>query len=155
MTKLFAIIKFHWLHELSNKYYMYKHNIQHHCYKACMTNCYPVEPLPFFSPSLHKFNWEFYPSIGLHTGCCAQCHRYKPALLLSTADSERCGIRKSVSLRITQPWHAGEEKNNCTKKNIPLAQHLSERETCGMYYIVDDTAINWKNVCPYIHTPDC
>lgn len=92
---------------------------------------------------------------GLHTGCCAQCHRYKPALLLSTADSERCGIRKSVSLRITQPWHAGEEKNNCTKKNIPLAQHLSERETCGMYYIVDDTAIVWKNVCPYIHTPDC
>lgn len=56
MTKLFAIIKFHWLHELSNKYYMYKHNIQHHCYKASMTNCYPVEPLPFFSPSLHKFN---------------------------------------------------------------------------------------------------
>lgn len=61
MTKLFAIIKFHWLHELSNKYYMYKHNIQHHCYKACMTNCYPVEPLPFFSPSLHKFTENFTP----------------------------------------------------------------------------------------------
>lgn len=70
MTKLFAIIKFHWLHELSNKYYMYKHNIQHHCYKACMTNCYPVEPLPFFSPSLHKFNWEFYPSIRTEDEVC-------------------------------------------------------------------------------------
>lgn len=155
MTKLFAIIKFHWLHELSNKYYMYKHNIQHHCYKACMTNCYPVEPLPFFSPSLHKFNWEFYPSIRTEDEACTLGVVHNATDLLSTADSERCGIRKSVSLRITQPWHAGEEKNNCTKKNIPLAQHLSERETCGMYYIVDDTAINWKNVCPYIHTPDC
>lgn len=161
MTKLFAIIKFHWLHELSNKYYMYKHNIQHHCYKACMTNCYPVEPLPFFSPSLHKFNWEFYPSIRTEDEACTLgvVHNATDINLLFCfllqTDSERCGIRKSVSLRITQPWHAGEEKNNCTKKNIPLAQHLSERETCGMYYIVDDTAINWKNVCPYIHTPDC
>lgn len=95
-------------------------------------------------------------SWGLHSGCCAQYHRYKPALLLSTADSERCGLRKSVSLRITQPWYAGEEKNNCTKKNITLAQHLSERETCGMYSIADDTEIIvWKNVCPYIHTPVC
>lgn len=161
MTKLFANIKFHWLHELSNKYYMYKHNIQHHCYKACMTNCYPVEPLPFFSPSLHKFNWEFYPSIRTEDEACTLgvVHNATDINLLFCfllrTDSERCGIRKSVSLRITQPWHAGEEKNNCTKKNIPLAQHLSERETCGMYYIVDDTAINWKNVCPYIHTPDC
>lgn len=148
------------MHELSNKYYMYKHNIQHHCYKACMTNCYPVVPLPFFSPSLHKFNWEFYPSIRTEDEVCTLgvVHNATDINLLFCfllRDSERCGIRKSVSLRITQPWHAGEEKNNCTKKNIPLAQHLSERETCGMYYIVDDTAINWKNVCPYIHTPDC
>lgn len=37
---------------------------------ACMTNCYPVEPLPFFSPSLHKFNWEFYPSIRTEDEAC-------------------------------------------------------------------------------------
>lgn len=155
MTKLFAIIKFHWLHELSNKYYMYKHNIQHHCYKASMTNCYPVEPLPFFSPSLHKFNWEFYPSIRTEDEACTL------GVVHNATD-----INLLFCFLLRTPRDAAYE-NQChfaslshgmqAKKKIivPLAQHLSERETCGMYYIVDDTAINWKNVCPYIHTPDC
>lgn len=50
-----------------------------------------------------------------------------------------------MSLRITQPWYAGEEKTIVPRKIISLAQHPSERETCGMYYnIADDTAIMWK-----------
>lgn len=35
-------------------------DIQYHCYRA--SNRYnPAEPLPYFSPSLHKFNREFTP----------------------------------------------------------------------------------------------
>lgn len=50
-----------------------------------------------------------------------------------------------MSLRITQPWYAGEEKTIVPRKIISLAQHPSERETCGMYYnLADDTAIVWK-----------
>lgn len=66
MTKVFAIIKFHWLHEL----HVQTQHPTSLLYKACMTNCYPVEPLPFFSPSLHKFNWEFYPSIRTEDEAC-------------------------------------------------------------------------------------